>query len=397
MITTISLEAKQPTSTLLKELISTAGGVRVTLYLNLEHKADSFNHARITLKNEIKKATEALSRRGMSHEVVEHLLEPAHALLAEPERLQDYDSGIGLFLSEAEATLINAPCAVQSSLTISNRYYLKPLIKALGAGQGLLVLLLNQHKTELMRYQSGNITPVEAPDMPSSVQEIAKYDEPQEGLQQHTSTQSSAQGRAGSEPVLRQHGHGGGKDLRADQEAKFFSQVQHALMKYLNNSQTDLLVIGDSSNVGHVNVERSHPDRRVFYYKINPEAFTNEALLAYCHGIVQERMDDRVKDVIRQIDQQPMAMVETTIAGATTAAMRGEIDCCVMAEQDDVVGVVHGDSMEVDIRPNDRGNDCAHDLLDVIAQETLRHGGTAYIAKRGELPQNLLVLAKRRF
>jgi Bacterial archaeo-eukaryotic release factor family 7 len=125
-------------------------------------------------------------------------------------------------------------------MSSSGRYHLKPLLPLLAGDGRFYVLALSQNEVRLLgasRYSTDEVKLGD--DVPESLADALKLDEPEKQLQFHTG--SSGDGGAGRSAVF--HGHGA-KDDSKDNILRYFRKIDRGLRDVLKGQEAPLVVAG---------------------------------------------------------------------------------------------------------------------------------------------------------
>jgi len=387
------IDHELPTQKAIKRLIEPVGGVRASFYLHVNYTPSEAKKPATRLKNEVKAAEDALKTRGMNEENIDHWLAPAKEMVEDPSMLGQHPDSLALFLAEDHGIMMNVPDRVENTLTISNRFFLKPLLPLLNDGGVIYLLALDREDTRMYRRGLNGLERVKVPDMPSSIHQSSAFDDPEDSLQRH----SSGQNPTGNEPETTVHGQGSSKEYRNKRNHEFNHEVGTSISRFLSGSGHTLVILGDEHNIGLVDQSLSLDGQQVIRVKCNPSEFTDDALWERTNEVAADLANASVNRAIEKLQEARRDQIIKSAEDAAIAASHGMIRRCIVASDSELLGVNLPEYQTVETLSNGHGNDCAHDLLDVIAQETIRHGGEAFVVERNRIPGDTPVFAQRRF
>lgn len=371
----VLLDKEIPTRQAIKRLIESVGGLRGSFYLQVDYTPQDVKKPAIELKNEIKAARGALEKRGVNDNEISSWLSPVQNLAQEPSLLCELPNSMALFIAEDRNVLMKIRQPVQNTLTISNRFFVKPLLPLLNDGGLIHLLVLDRGKTRMYRRGLNGLEPVKVPNMPQSIRQTSAFDDPEVSLQRHSTTSRPGKKGNGGQPGTMIHGQGGSKEYTSKLEHRFNHTVGTAVSKFLSENDQTLVIIGDEHNIGLLEQSLNLNGQRIFRHHANPSNYDENDLWELCSGIAQEIASEHIDETIEHLNSADQEQIITSPEEAAIAASHGLIRRCMVASDHEVIGVNIPEQQETYALNGIRGNDCAHDLLDIVAQETIRHGG----------------------
>jgi len=160
----------------------------------------------IRYKNLVTRAEEQLQQADVHKNEIAALLQPLEDLIDADHFWQHQDRGLALFRSPQDYYYFNMPESPLEEVLISNEFYVKPVIAALTEDRLFYLLTLSQGNMRLFRCSRYDMEHIELQNVPASIEEMVKYDDPEKSLQYHTGTAG-----AGKRPA-QFHGQGTGSD-----------------------------------------------------------------------------------------------------------------------------------------------------------------------------------------
>jgi len=393
----MSVDRRLPTPNAVASLTGQIGGIRISFYLTTGGDPARLEAAEVQLKNEADAARKALAQRGLDEDAVERMLAPIDELIADSRQLARGGEGVAILIGEDECILLDLPHPVADSMTVSNRFFLKPLIPYLNDGGAIYLLQLSRNATSMHRRGINALENVAVPEMPASIHATTAFDDPEKSLQRHGGEPRGGEGRPGAEPGMPAHGQGSPKDREAEQIHRFNHQVARAVEKFLRGSRKTLVVVGDESNVGEFRQAADFGEHRLVTRFANPADWSGEQLWELCAEIASEIALEQIEATLGELRSIDSGKLIDDPKDAALAASQGAVSRCVVASDEETIGVVSAETNQADTVEDDAGAGCAHDLLDQAAQETIRKGGVAYAVRRDLIPNGAVVLAERRF
>ncbi|TAH59772.1 MAG: hypothetical protein EWM52_10365, partial [Methanosarcina mazei] len=114
---------------LLKQMMEEDHKGLVSIYMPTWRYGSEAGQSRIQLKNILKEAEERLVSMGYGGREAAELLKPCTLLLDDALFWQKQDKTLALFISESSFKHFRLPITSEETLSVSNKYYLRPLIK----------------------------------------------------------------------------------------------------------------------------------------------------------------------------------------------------------------------------------------------------------------------------
>ena len=106
----------------------------------------------------------------------EALLTDARSLLSNSVFWERQDDSLALFAAAGVFRVLSIPSEVSDVVTVSDRFYIKPLLPLLAGEEEFLVLCLSQKQVRLLRFGRGGGGEVSLEGVPTSLTEALQYD-----------------------------------------------------------------------------------------------------------------------------------------------------------------------------------------------------------------------------
>ncbi|MFP4069774.1 MAG: hypothetical protein ACLFVC_06290 [Opitutales bacterium] len=391
------IERIQPTHSALDTLFKHRGGLCLSIYLPVKTDPPSSDKNPIRLRNLLGEARRALGANGMNDEVIDKLLAPLEERVRNPEKLLDEAGTLAFFLDGNRAESIALPFKVEPVSFVGNRFLIKPLVKLRQENPSYTALCLNRGSVRVLRGTRSHIEEVPVPDMPANIEEVTDIDNPEESLQHHTSDTVSSEGRPGSAPFAHIHGQGLPSDLERSQLDRFLRAVAKALDAYLSENRDPLVIFGVEQNVGILKSIHSFENRTVLDKHHDPHKWNEATIREEAWKLLRPACENALQEKRNQLEAaRNQGATIDLVSEAALAACMGQLKLAAVAIDREKPGICDVDSGEVRLIEEGQPG-CAHDLLDLIASETLLHGGDAIVLDSADLPGGSEVVASKRF
>jgi len=164
--------------------------VCVSIYLPTVQAGSETQENPIRLKNLLTEATKRLAdaRHDLPEAQIERLLEPARALVDDMEFWAHQSEGLAIFLASGDFQSYKLPLDVPKQVVVDEHYYLKPLLPLLSGDQTFYLLALSQGELRVFKGDRYGLVEVTPDDMPDSLSDALKWDDPEMHLDWHTKT-----------------------------------------------------------------------------------------------------------------------------------------------------------------------------------------------------------------
>lgn len=345
----------------------------------------------IRLKNLLAEARQQLVDRGLRSPEADQFLEPAQALVENNSFWQHQQDGLAIFITPDLFRTYRLPLPFEEQVVTNNHFYLKPVLPLLKDEGYFYILALSQNEVRLLRGTPYRVSEIEVEEMPQSLAEALKYDEPEKQLQFHTNTQN----QRGDRPA-QFFGQGGGEDDKKERLRRYFQQIDKGLQPLLQKEKVPLVLAG---------VEYLFPIyQEVNHYEHlldpgiegNPKLLSAEDLQARAWTIVQPFFQQAQQAAWERYEQAVnTGLTSQDIKEIVPAAHYGRVDTLFVAEGRQQWGTFDPITQAVRLHQDAEPN--SEDLLDTSAIQTLLNGGTVYPLAPERMPDNSYLAALFRY
>lgn len=370
----------------LKTLIEYANSPCVSLTMPcVQGGSEAFQNP-TRLKDLLRDAEQQLCAR-VGAASAEDWIKPVHRLVAEETFWQHPGAGLALFFAPNFLRVYPLPMHLHETVTVGERFYLKPLLPLLNDEAHFYVLALSQNAVRLYSGTRDALEEVPLPGVPTSLKDSLRYDDIERQLQQHS-------GGVGHSALF--YGHSIDREDEKNQLRAFFRQVDQGLPTTLRESHAPLLLAGAE-----------------YLFPLYAEASAYPALLS--HGIpgnpehmslktLHERAFALVEPLFHKPQQQDMeeyaaklgtGLASNDVAEIVPAAYGGRVRALLVVEEIPQWGRFDTSTNKVLWHAEPCAGD--EDLTNLAVIETLKHGGSVYTAPPEALTQERPLGAVMRF
>jgi hypothetical protein len=364
-----------PTRAQLERLLAAREPSSVSIYLptNPPSRGDA---ERIELKNLAGEASRQLRETGASRVDVAAIENELADLVDDDEFWRHQARSLALFLTPTTSTAFRLANNLTAIVEVSDRFHLKPLLRALTFPHTAFVLALSQNGVRLLEI-APELEPaeIEVPDLPKDVASAVG--------------KSSIRDRA---PVGRIQGSEGQK-TRMRQYAR---QVDQALRPLLNGLDVPLILAATDPIESIYRSVNSYPNLVSATLPGNPDESSNAQLTVVARCL----LDDLYAAELRTIHETyglraSQRRASADIADVARAATYGLVDT-VLVDIDEVVPG-HVDEETGAITIDDTDDAVNYGVVDEIARRVWLNGGRVLAVRRDDIPGNGSVAAILRF
>jgi hypothetical protein len=358
----MTLHTDIPTRSALERLLGTQGEPCVSIYLATSPITQDAQRARIALKNFAADATAQLERAGPERGVVPELRDALDDLIEDDDYWAEQARSLAIFASPGAVCTYRLPNRLRDAVEVSDRFYVKPLLRAVTFPQAGFVLALAAGSVRLVEVlHEGPPYTVDVPGLPTDA--------------------ATASGNLDRSPSARLIGAEGDK-VRLRQFAR---KVDQALRGVLTGMELPLILAATEPLESIYRSLNSYPHLVEEGLRGSPEGLSDDELVAAARGVLDEvhaRELSAVHELFRVRFEQDRASTDiTTIARAATY---GAVDTLIADIDEKVPGRVDGETGAVAFATEE--NASTYGVIDEIARRVLTTGGRVLAVRRSDVP-----------
>ncbi|MGF1457619.1 MAG: hypothetical protein ACFBSG_01185 [Leptolyngbyaceae cyanobacterium] len=362
-----------------KLLNEAASDISVSIHFSTHVAGAEIQQDPIRLKNLLNEAEQKLSNAGMDSADVDSFLSDAYALVENHKFWRYQSQGLALYIANGKTKVYRLPLSFESSVVLSNQFYLKPLLPLFFDNRYFYILALSQNQVRLFQSTHHQISEVELQGMPLSLEEALKYDDPEEQLQFHSSNSQ------GSQPIYHAQGTAGTDDKVAIR--RFLNKVDAGLHQYLKNEEMPLIIASVEYLRPIYQEVNTYPHLMADGIDGNPDVAQPEALREQGWSIVSQLVEKTHEESLNQFfSLEDTQKASSSLSRVLPAAIRGQVDTLFVASGSQIWGTVDPQTGETEIHQEDRPDN--HDLLDIAAVQTALKGGKVYLLDDEAMPNS---------
>lgn len=364
-----------PTRAQLDRLLASRDPASVSIYLPTD-PASRGEAERIELKNLAREASTQLEQAGVARRDRVALDEELADLVDDDEFWRYQARTLALFFTPTAGATFRLPHNLTSAVEASDRFHLKPLLRALTFPHVAFVLALSQGGVRLLEIAPG-LEPgeIEVPDMPKDVASAVG--------------KSSIRDRA---PIRKIQGSEGRK-TRMRQYAR---QVDTALRPLLGGLDVPLILAATEPIDSIYRSVNTYPHLVAASVPGNPDAGSNAELAESARRVLDELYAAELRTIRETYAlRASQRRASTDIADVARAATYGLVDTVLVDIDQSVPGRVEEETGAVTF--DDADDAVNYGVVDEIARRVWLNGGRVLAVRRDDLPGNGSVAAILRY
>ena len=270
---------------------------------------------------------------------------------------------------------------------MSDRFYLKPLLPVLTNDNKFYLLALSQNEVRFFLGSHYSINQIKLPDdVPASLAEALKYDDPEKQQQYHT-------GDAGGSPIY--HGQGVGTTDNKDEIQRFFQQIDASLTSVLQEETTPLILAGVEFLLPIYHEANSYNNLLEQGITGNPENVEIPDLHQQAWSIVRPHLENAKQSAMEQYQQlsstgEASSQVEAIVVGAAN----GQVDTLFVTPDAECWGKFDRQANKAEVTQTE---DNSIDLIDFAVTQTYLQGGSVYTIEQSAMPEAQMAIAIFRY
>lgn len=388
------IEPVLPTAENLDSLFRHRGNRCLSIYLPIHVEPPASEQNPIRLRNLLAKAREILDSNDVPAAETDELFAPFDQMIENPETLLANAETLAFFVSDDTATSVTLPFRVSATIHVADRFLIKPLVKLRQENPTYTALCLARGEVRVLRGTRTHIERISVPGMPEEIEDVTRLDDPEKSLQHHASDTTTVKGGPGSALFAQFHGQGLPSDYERSQIERFLREVGKSLDAHLSGDSDPLLIFGVEQNLGLLKALHEIDNRIVLEKQQDPQNWTDEDVRKEAWKLLQPECEKMLVEKLNLLEAA-RSQDETIddVSEAALAASTGRLNLVAVAVDTEKPGTCDAESGKVE-QSESPG---AGDLLDLIASETITHGGEAIVVESGSLPEGSAVLASKRF
>ncbi len=353
----------------------------VSLYLPTHRKGSEVAQDPIRLKNLIARAEEVLKTRGARWDVIESILGEAKQLLDKEFFWQHQADGLAIFAKPGETRAFRTGVGFGEAVTVSGRFDLAQMVRLLASDGRFYVLALGEQMVKLLEGTRFSVSEIALDNLPQSIDDALKLDDPQKQLQYHTGAGASSGG--GRAAIF--HGHRFDGSENKENLKRFFNIVDRGLEPLFKHYPAPVVLAAVEYYFPLYLEVANIPGLVEGGIKGNPDVMRDEELHKAAWSIVYPAFKKSQEDALERY-AQVIGTGQTTqgVEGTAIAAYQGRVDTLFVDTEPDVWGEIDETTQSVSIHEVENAGDL--ELVNETTLAVLTSGGRVFTMPSAEVP-----------
>ncbi len=359
----MTLHTDIPTRSEIERLVAARGGPRVSIYLETSPITQEAQAARIGLKNLAADAAAQFARAGVDRRDIAAVGDALDELGDDEDFWAEQARSLAIFASPESVQTFRLPNRFTSEVEVADRFYVKPLLRAITFPQAAFVLVLAAGSVRLVEIvREGPPSTVDVPDLPTDAAGAA-------GKASIADRSPSArfQGAEGQKVRLRQYAR----------------KVDRALRGVLGGLELPLIVAAAEPLDSIYRSTNSYPHLVDTGLGGSPDA-SDEELAAAARTILDELYARELSAIRDRFDLRASHdRASTDVATLARAATYGAVDTVLVDIDEKLPGYVDEQTGAVTFAEDDAAS---YGVVDEIARRVLLSGGRVLAVRGSDVP-----------
>ena len=287
-------------------------------------------------------------------------------------------AALAVLAGEDGTTAIRLEEPTAELAVVSDRFHLKPLVAALGRRVEFDVLAMSRHSVRFVEVTGSSVVEVDVPALPTSMSEALQLDDREPQLRSHAGT------RVGRGQVTAAfHGQGGGSDARDADLDRYLHLIDRAVADHRTGTTRPLVLSGVDELVAAYRKVTRCAHVLDDHVAGNPDQLRATELADRARAFVPPVTADAERAAREAFLAGAVATV-AEVEPAVIAAAAGQVASVFVPADREYWGRYRSGHRVLEERDARESGD--HDLADVVATETLRHGGLVFVVPAADIP-----------
>ncbi len=365
-----------PTLPEVQKLFAARHTPSVSLYLPTSPDSGADDSARTRLGQLFKKAEEQLSDADTAKRTLWPLEEHIEHLMEDDDFWAHQANSLAVFLTPETMRTFRLPNHLNEAVQVSDRFFLKPLLRAVSVPQHAFVLALEENGVRLIEV-TGDLPAAEVrvPALPKDAASANKT-----ASVNSRSASGRIQGGEGQKVLLRNYAR----------------QIDAALRPVLAGRSEPLIIAAADPMVSIFRSVNNYSHLADAVIETSPARMTPAELSDHARPILDTLHAQTISEVHElYATRENEGRATTQVARAARAATFGAVDTLLVDIDDVVHGTVDDQSGEVTFADGPSAG--TYGVVDEIAGRVLASGGRVLAVRRDEIPEKAALAAVLRY
>lgn len=375
------------------ELLTDRPGPCVSLYLPTDRQSPGKQQHVMAFRNLLQRAERALSTE-LHEDTRASLMTPLHELAANERFWTHTLTGLAVLRAPDFYKVYKLQRHVPERAIVADSFHIKPLLRIIQSADRFEVLALTR---EHVRYFHGNRDALDEVDLHPNVPRTLVDALGDQVTEQHDAAASVGKMGHDMAGVSMRHGIGARKDDQDKDTERFFRAVDRAIHEH-HSKPSGLPLILAALAEHHTTFRTLSHNTQLLGEGItgNPDAFSPDGLRQKAWAVFEPRYHERLAKLIDDYGAGvPRNLASDVIDEVALAALGGRVRTLLVDTDMVVPGRVDKDTGQV--TPGSLNDAHTDDVLDDLAELTLRMGGDVVVVPPDRIPTRTGIAAIYRF
>lgn len=357
----MSLPTDIPTRAQVERLLEQRDPASVSIYLPTSRISQEAQGDRIELKNLADEAVRQLEEADADRHGVDAIRTQLHDLVEDDDFWTHQANSLAVFATPERIRTFRLPNHLVAMAEVSDRFHVKPLLRAVTFPQAAYVLALAQGSVRLLAIgPSGEPEEVHVPDLPSDARESR------------------------------------GNKVVKPREQGYARQIDHALRPVLRGHDLPLILAATEELAAVYHSVNTYPHLAEARSAGNPEALSDAELATAARTILDEIYAEQLTS-LRELFEERAAQgrTATDVSDVARLATYGAVDTLLVDIDETVPGYVDEGTGAVTF--DDEDDAANYGVLDEVARRVLLSSGRVLAVRREDVPGGGVVAAILRY
>ncbi len=379
----------------LKALTGESEAPSVSIYMPTHQSGSEIQQDSIRFKNLLQSAEKQLVEHGVREPEIKKMLAPAYDLMQTNDAWRQPKGGFVAFIAPGRFEHYKVPIVPEETLTVGNRFTVRPLLPMLNGDGHFYILALSQDHVRLLEGTRHMVHEVNLEHLPKGLQEVLGTYDFEPSLQHHSVTTASQSQAAGRSAVF--HGHGGKEQDDKEKILEYFRQIDKGLHEFLKGRNAPLVVAGVDYLFPIYKEANTYPHlMEDAELRGNPDRLSAKELHSRAWSVVSPRFTQPQREAAEQYRKLAgTGRTSNDIHEILPAASEGRIESLFINMETQQWGMFDAGSRTVELK--DGKENGAADLLEEAAVHAISSKARVFAVKNSELPEDVPAAAVFRY
>lgn len=362
----------------LQELISSPKPPCLSIYLPTHRHFPDNQRDPIAFKNLLREVEDSLKQRFGSRDI-RPFVEPLRSLASDSHFWNHTLDGLAIFVDSDRQEIFPLQRSVPQFADVSNRFYVKPLLRYLQSSDRFQVVCLSRSRASIWEGNRYVVDAIEAEGFPMTIEDVlgAELTEP------HLTVAGYGKGVGGT-PMY--HGHGSRKDETEIDDERFFRAIDRLVLeRFSKPSGLPLILVGLPK---HQAVFRSVSQNKWLISEGvsgDPESYSPDELRKSIWELLEPRYRTRLADLTDQFHTAfNQHLGSGDLSDVARATVTGRVATLMVDADEKRPGQI--DVATGAIHPDDLAKPDVGDMLDDLAELVVARGGEVVVVPHDRMP-----------